>query len=448
MIDRQKLARALQSEEQLFCDIHPHSRALASDAKSVLLSGVPMPWMTRWPGSFPIHVESAKGASFVDVDGIEYVDFCLGDTGAMTGHALDAVAQAVATQARLGLTTMLPTSDAQWVAHNLADRFGLAKWQFALSATDANRFVLRFARMLTGRPKIVVHDWCYHGSVDETLVVLDNNGRTVSRPGSIGPQVDPSLTTYAVPFNDLAALETVLSNGDVACVLIEPALTNIGIVLPQEGYIRGVRAVTRKYGVLLVVDETHTICAGPGGCTKLWSIDPDFLVIGKTLGGGIPVGAYGMSSDIAARLEATVVGHDVDVSGVGGTLSGSALAMSAIKATLSNALREQDFALTIPLATRWTQGVERACKDRNMDWHVQQLGCRAEYWFCPPPFNGAQAARAVEPVLEAFLHLFCLNRGVMLAPFHNMALMSPFHNNAGVDLHSEVFASALDAIMV
>ena len=447
VIDRQKLESALKSEEQLFCDIHPKSMHLAQSAKTALLSGVPMPWMTRWPGSFPLHVQRAHGARFVDVDDIEYVDFCLGDTGAMTGHALGAVAQAVAQQAQLGLTTMLPTSDAQWVAQNLAQRFGVAKWQFAISATDANRFVLRFARMLTGRPKIVVHDWCYHGSVDETLVIRDSEGKTISRPGAIGPQVDPALTTRVVPFNDLVELERVLAIGDVACMLIEPALTNIGIVLPQDGYIQGVRDITRKYDVLLVVDETHTICAGPGGCTKLWSIDPDFVVIGKTIGGGIPVAAYGMTGEIALRLEAAMTGHDVDVSGVGGTLSGSALAMSAMRATLSNALTQEDFDQTIPLATRWTQGVERVCVERNLDWHVQQLGCRAEYWFCTPPVDGAQAAAAVDPMLESYLHLFCLNRGVLLAPFHNMALMSPFHSAADVDKHTEVFALALDAII-
>ena len=447
VIDRQKLESALKSEEQLFCDIHPKSMHLAQSAKTALLSGVPMPWMTRWPGSFPLHVQKAHGARFVDVDDIEYVDFCLGDTGAMTGHALHAVAQAVTQQAQLGLTTMLPTSDAQWVAQNLAQRFGVSKWQFAISATDANRFVLRFARMLTGRPKIVVHDWCYHGSVDETLVIRDAKGNTISRPGAIGPQVDPALTTRVVPFNDLVELDRVLAIGDVACVLIEPALTNIGIVLPQDGYIQGVRDITRKYDVLLVIDETHTICAGPGGCTKLWSIDPDFVVIGKTIGGGIPVGAYGMTTEIATRLEAVMTGHDVDVSGVGGTLSGSALAMSAMRATLSNALTQEDFDQTVPLATRWTQGVEQVCNERNLDWHVQQLGCRAEYWFCTPPVDGAQAAAAVDPMLESFLHLFCLNRGVLLAPFHNMALMSPFHSAADVDKHTEVFALALDAII-
>ena len=405
-----------------------------------------MPWMRRWPGPFPVVLDAASGARFTDIDGNEYVDLCLGDTGAMTGHAHREINAAITAQLARGSTAMLPTPDAAWVADELTRRFGLPKWQFAISATDANRFLLRFARAITGKPKVMVHDWCYHGTVDETLVVAMGD-RTISRSGAIGTQINPELTTRVVPFNDLAALERAASFGDVACMLIEPALTNIGIVLPEPGYLEGVREITRRHSILLIIDETHTICAGPGGCTKLWNIDPDFVVIGKTIGGGIPVGAYGMTSEIALRLEVAMTGHDVDVSGVGGTLSGSALAMSAMRATLSNALTQEDFDQTIPLATRWTQGVEQACAKRSLDWHVQQLGCRAEYWFCTPPVDGAQAAAAVDPMLEAFLHLFCLNRGVLLAPFHNMALMSPFHSAADVDKHTEVFALALDAII-
>lgn len=403
--------------------------------------------MTRWPGAHPVFVDHATGARFTDVDGNEYVDFCLGDTGAMTGHALPTVADAISKQAREGLTTMLPTADSVWVADDLARRFGLPKWQFTLSATDANRFVLRYARHLTKRPKIVVHDWCYHGTVDETLVILDQHGRTVSRPGAIGPQVDPAVTTRAVPFNDLEALERALAPGDVACVLIEPALTNIGIVLPQSDYHARVRELTRRHGVLLAIDETHTICAGPGGCTGAWGLEPDFVVIGKTIGGGVPVGAFGMSADVARQLSDGAAGHDVDVSGIGGTLSGSALAMSAMRATLSHSLLPEQFKYTIPLATRWATGVTDACKTHDLKWHVQQLGCRVEYWFCPPPSNGADAAAAVDPDLENFLHLFALNRGVLLTPFHNMALISAYHSTADVDLHTEAFSASLCAIV-
>lgn len=447
MIDLAKLGLARKAEDERFLDTHRNSGSLSKQANQSLLAGVPMPWMTRWPGSHPVFVERASGARFTDVDSNEYVDFCLGDTGAMTGHALPALTDAISKQASQGLTMMLPTGDSIWVADELARRFGLPKWQFTLSATDANRFVLRLCRHLTKRSKIVVHDWCYHGTVDETLVVLDNHGRTVSRKGAIGPQVDPSLTTRVVPFNDLDALEIALAYGDVACVLIEPALTNIGIVLPQTEYHSKVRELTRRYGVLLVIDETHTISAGPGGCTQAWGLQPDFVVIGKTIGGGVPVGAFGMSEDVATKLTAVMASNEVDVSGIGGTLSGSALAMAAMRATLTHSLLEQQFDYTIPLASRWATGVATACAEYGLPWHVQQLGCRVEYWFCPPPLNGADAAAATNPPLEGFLHLFALNRGVLLAPFHNMALISPFHVTSDIDLHSKVFFDSLSAIV-
>ena len=446
MVDRKRLISAIADEEKQFVAKHPVSFAASKLASKSLIGGVPMPWMKRWPGAFPISVQSAKGARFVDVDGIEYVDFCLGDTGSMTGHAVTEITDAISRQLSRGSTVMLPSEDSTWVGAELTKRFGLAKWQFSVSATDANRFVLRLARHITKRPKILVHDWCYHGTVDETLVIADNQGKTISRHGAIGPQVHPSLTTRVVPFNDLAKLEQQLSFGDVACMLIEPALTNIGIVLPDPGYLRGVRDLTRKYGTLLIIDETHTICAGPGGATKLWDLEPDMLVIGKTIGGGIPVAAYGLSAELAARAELSLDSHDVDVSGLGGTLSGSVLAMAAVKATLTHSLLPNQFEKTIALATRWANGVASSIAKHQLDWSVQQLGCRAEYWFCKPPKNGAEAAAAVDEELENFMHLWALNRGVLLTPFHNMALVSPFHEESDVDLHTEVFDAALSAL--
>jgi glutamate-1-semialdehyde 2,1-aminomutase len=450
MIDRDRLARLHQQEEQRFIDQHPRSAELAAEARGSLLAGVPMPWMTRWPGSFPLFVDSAVGGRFTDVDGIEYVDLCLGDTGSMTGHCLPAVAEAVRERTERGITTMLPSTDATWVAEELARRFDLPLWQMAMTATDANRFVLRFARHLTGRPRIAVMDWCYHGTVDETLAVLEHGragDRVVARPGALGPQVDVALTTAVVPFNDLDALDRRLAEGDVACLLMEPALTNIGIVLPDEGYLAGVREVTRRHGVLLVNDETHTICAGPGGATAAWGLDPDFVVMGKPIGGGIPVAAYGMTAEVADRLSGPMLGHEIDVAGVGGTLSGSALAMAAVRATLSTALRQEDFDVAIPLAARFTEGIQRVIDQRELPWHVQRLGCRAEYWFCPPPHSGAEAAAAVDEELDAFMHLWTVNRGVLLAPFHNMSLFSQFHTEADVDRHTQVFAEAVAALV-
>jgi glutamate-1-semialdehyde 2,1-aminomutase len=315
-----------------------------------------------------------------------------------------------------------------------------------MSATDANRFVLRFARHLTGRPKVAVMDWCYHGTVDETLAVLAD-GVVVPRPGALGPQVDVALTTRVVPFNDLAALEAALAHGDVAAVLMEPALTNIGIVLPDEGYLDGVRALTRAAGTLLVIDETHTLCAGPGGCTRAWGLDPDIVVVGKPIGGGVPAAAYGVSAEIAARLEPQMLSHDIDVAGVGGTLTGNALALAAVRRTLSVALRDEDFAVAFPLAERWAAGVAGVIDEHGLPWHVQRLGARAEYWFCPPPRDGAAAAAAIDEELEAFMHLWAVNRGVLLTPFHNMALFSPHHTAADVDRHTAVFREAVTALL-
>ncbi len=430
----------MAAEERRFVELHPRSAELAEAGRRHLLAGVPMPWMTRWPGAFPVHVAEAHGARFVDVDGIEYVDFCLGDTGAMTGHGT------VARPADGPSTTMLPSEDAAWVGDELSRRFGMAKWQLTTSATDANRFVLRFARHLTGRSKVCVMDWCYHGTVDETLAILGPDGAVVSRPGAIGPQVDPAVTTRVVPFNDLDALDAALAHGDVAAVLMEPALTNIGIVLPQPGYHDAVREITRRHGVLLIIDETHTISAGPGGCTLAWGLDPDIVVMGKPIGGGFPVAAYGVTDEIAAALDDALHGHDADVGGVGGTLAGSAMATAAVRSTLSTTLLEADYARMIPLATRWTDGVADSIERHGVPWSVQQLGCRAEYWFCPPPVNGADAAAAVDEELDTFMHLWALNRGVLMTPFHNMALLSPAHVDADVDVHTEVFDAALAAL--
>ena len=447
MIDRQVLHRRHAEEEQRFIATHPRSAELAKEAEANLLGGVPMAWMTRWPGSFPIFFDTAVGAHFTDVDGLRYIDFCLGDTGAMTGHGLPQVAEALHAQALRGITTMLPSTDAAWVGAELARRFGLPVWQMAMTATDANRFVLRFARLLTGRPKVLVFDWCYHGSVDETLATVDAGGNTIVRPGTLGAAFDPSLTTVVVPFNDLDALESALATREVACVLAEPALTNIGIVLPQPHFHDELRRLTRAYDTLLVIDETHTICVGPGGATAKWGLEPDFFVIGKTIGGGMPVAAYGMTAAIADRLGPMIASSAVDVSGVGGTLTGNALAVAAVRATLSSALRDEDFAHTIPLATAWTAGVRATIDRHGLPWHVQQLGARAEYWFCPPPRDGAAAAAAVDDELDAFMHLWAINRGILLTPFHNMALMSPHHSRNDVDAHTEVFAEAVAALL-
>ncbi len=438
----------LQAAEQArFVAARPRSAELAERARRHLPGGVPMSWMVKWPGPFPVYVTEALGAHFTCADGIDHVDLCLGDTGAMCGHSPAATVEAIGRQAGRGITSMLPTEDAAIVAEELTRRFGLPQWQFTLSATDANRHVLRYARHLTGRPKIAVIDYCYHGTVDETFAVLDEQGRTVARRGDIGPPVPPELTTVVVPFNDLAAMEQALATGEIACVLLEPAMTNIGIVLPDPGYHQALRELATRFGTLLVIDETHTLCAGPGGCTQAWGLSPDVVVVGKTIGGGIPAAAFGLSADLAARIEASIDLEDVDVGGIGGTLAGNALSMAAVRATLTEVLTDDVFARMDQLAERFTDGVQQVLDRYDVPWHVTRLGCRAEYAFAPhPPRTGAEAAAADDFALQQYLHLQALNAGVLLTPFHNMALISPATTEADVDQHTRAFEAAVTAL--
>ena len=408
-----------------------------------MLAGVPMPWMIRWAGGFPVFAADAQGAGFRDVDGREYVDFCLGDTGAMTGHSPEPTVRAVAQQAARGITLMLPSEDALWVGQELTRRFGLARWQFALTATDANRFAIRLARELTGRPKILVFNWCYHGTVDETFATLDG-GTVRSREGNVGPPVPLSETTRVVEWNDVEGLERELQQGDVACVLTEPALTNIGIVLPEPGFHDALRELTRRTGTLLIVDETHTLCAGPGGYTAAHGLEPDLLTVGKAIAGGIPAAAYGFSLDVAERLEALLPRDErADVGGIGGTVAANVLSLAAMRATLADVLTNDAFERMIALGERFERGVADAIDRHGLPWHVTRLGCRVEYLFSSDrPHNGSEAAAAGDPELDRLIHLYALNRGILLTPFHNMALLSPATTEQDVDTHTAVFDEA------
>ena len=443
-VDRETLTTALARERDRWSREHPRSGEHFERSARSLLGGVPMSWMRKWAGGFPPVVAEAHGATVVDVDGRHYADLCLGDTGAMAGHAPRPVAEAVAAQAARGFTTMLPGEDAVWVGEELARRFGLPLWQLTLSATDANRFAIRIARAVTSRPRILVFNLCYHGSVDETLVSLRPDGSSGPREGNVGPAVDPATTSRVVELNDLGALEAALAHGDVACVLAEPALTNIGIVLPDPGFHEALRELTRAAGTLLVIDETHTFSAGPGGCTAAWGLEPDVLTIGKAIGGGVPVGAFGLTAELAEQVLA-LDGVDLeDVGGVGGTLAGNPLSCAAVRATLGEVLTDDAWTRTIPLAERFAAGVTDVVESSGVPWHVTTLGCRAEYRFSPePPRNGGESGTLSDPELEDFLHLYALNRGVLLTPFHNMALMCPATGEADVDLHTEVFREAV-----
>jgi glutamate-1-semialdehyde 2,1-aminomutase len=446
-INREKLKKLQEREATRFVAEHPRSEELYKRAQQSLLGGVPMNWMKKWAGEFPVFVTKAKGAHFTCADGKEYVDLCLGDTGAMTGHSPDVVAEAVARRVKEGITLMLPTEDAIFVGDDLKKRFGLPYWQFTLTATDANRFSIRIAREITQRSKILVFHYCYHGTVDESFATLEN-GVVGPRRGNIGPPVNPAETTRVVEFNDLNALEDALKHNDVACILAEPAMTNVGIILPDDGYWERAQELAKRYGSLFIADETHTICAGPGGCTAAWKLEPDLVVFGKAIGSGIPGATYGCSEEVAQRISARIHLEDCDVGGIGGTLAGNALSLAAMRATLANILTAKNFEKMMSLAVRFNDGVAAEIKKHGLPWNVQRLGARAEYTFCQrPPRNGGESAAAADFELERFLHLYALNRGVLLTPFHNMALMCPETTAADIDRHTKIFAEAADELM-
>jgi glutamate-1-semialdehyde aminotransferase len=437
----ERVVELVERERRRFSESHPRSRALHERAQGSLLSGVPMNWMTRWPGDFPVFIEEATGATLVDVDGNRYADLCLGDTGAMSGHSPGPAVAAIADRAAHGITTMLPSEDAAVVGEEMSRRFGVERWQFTLSATDANRFAIRIARETTGRPKMLVFNHCYHGTVDETFATLGDSGAVVARPGNVGPPVALDETTRVVEFNDVDGLERELGAGDVACVLAEPALTNIGIVLPEPGFHDRLRELTRSAGALLIIDETHTLCCGPGGYTAAYDLEPDVVTIGKPIAGGVPLGAYGMSAEVAERVLERTVWEAADVGGIGGTLAGNPLSLAAARATLAEVLTPEAFERMIALAERFEAAVDESITDSGLPWQVTRLGSRAEYMFASErPRNGSEAEAAMDDRLDALMHLYMLNRGVLMTPFHMMALMCPATTTDDVDAHSEAFA--------
>lgn len=447
VVDRALINTLFERERQHFIAKHPKSQKLAERAEASLLSGVPMNWMRRWASDFPIFIKEAQGAYITDVDGHRYLDLCLGDTGAMTGHAPSVVVKAIINHVRKGITFMLPTEDAIRVGEELVRRFRLPYWQIALTATDANRFAIRLARQITGRKLILVFNWNYHGTVDETLITL-NKGIAGPRQGNIGPAINPAVTTRVIEFNDIAALEAALAPQDIACVLAEPALTNIGIVHPDPGYHDALREITRSTGSLLILDETHTICTGPGGYTRAYNLQPDMLTMGKSIASGVPAAIYGFTAEIAKQISAQTTEEHSDISGIGGTLSGNALSLAAMRATLEHVLTPAAYDRMIPLAHRFVKGVSSVIEGYGLPWNVQQLGCRVEYWFRrKPAHNGAEAAAAVDMELDRYMHLAMLNRSILMTPFHNMALISPQTTEEDIDYHTKAFREIVKALV-
>ena len=444
-IDRNRLANLLVRERELYRERNPESQELYGQASN-LFGRVPMTWMNKWSGGFPLYFKTAHGNRIVDVDGHEYIDFALGDTGAMAGHSPLASTSAITSRIVVdgGITTMLPTADAQWVGAELTRRFGLPLWSFTLTATDANRWAIRLARLATGKSKILVFSYCYHGSVDEIFAIPDAQGIAVARPGNVAPPVPLDYTTRVVEFNDMAALERELAHGDVAAILAEPAMTNIGIVLPEPGYLEGMRRLATQYGALLMIDETHTFSAGPGGMTMRDGLDPDIFIIGKSIGAGIPSGAYGLTQELADRILQHPEADIIDVGGVGGTLAGNPLSLTAMKATLESVLTDDAFEHMVRLCDTYTNDVQALIERYEIPWSISQIGARAEYRFVSPaPINGTDSAAAADDELDEFMHLYMCNRGILMTPFHNMALMCPDTTAQDVADHAELFEQAL-----
>jgi glutamate-1-semialdehyde 2,1-aminomutase len=436
----------LKRERDRFLQANPTSAKLGEAARAHWNRGVPMHWMLDWSTPFPLFAKEAKGATLTDVDGHAYADFCLGDTGSMFGHSPAPVVQAINEQASRGLTYMLPTEDVPEVGRLLSEMFGLPYWQVATTATDANRFVIRLCRAITKRPKVLVFNGCYHGAVDDTFLRLED-GKHVNRAGLIGQVYDLTQGTVVVEFNDLAALETALAKGDVACILAEPALTNIGMVLPEPGFLDGMAALAKKHGTLLIIDETHTISTGYGGYTRTHGLKPDFFTLGKPVAGGIPCSVFGSSAETAERIRKAEDEVGPGYSGIGTTLSANALQLHAMRANLQHVMTPANYRHMLDLSERLAKGVAAEIAQRKVPWHVSNVGARAEF-VCSPtrPKNGGEAKKMMKPMLELAVHLFLLNRGVLIAPFHNMTLLSPATSAAQVDHLIATVGACLDEL--
>lgn len=443
---RQRAEAMSAAERAEFAARHPASRRLAEEAGKHFPGGVPLHWMLDWETPFPLFVREARGSTVIDVDGHSYADFCLGDTGAMFGHSPAPVAKAIAEQASRGLTAMLPSDLTAEVGRLLSARFGLAFWQVTATASDANRAVVRWARAITGRRKVLVFDGCYHGQVEDAFVKLEG-GVTKVKPSLLGQVQDIAATSVAAPFNDLDAVERLLAAGDIALVLTEPALTNTAMVLPKPGFIEGLLAAARRHGALVCLDETHTISTGPGGFTRAHDLEPDFFVLGKPVAGGLPAAVFGFTARVEAEMQRVLGTKAPGYSGIGTTLSGNMLALAAMRACLAEVMTADAYAHMTRLAERIADGLRGELARRRLPWTVTQIGARAELVFSPRPLeNGAEAAAAIDHAVERAIHLFLLNRNVLVTPFHNMTLVAPTTSEADVERLISGFGEALSVL--
>jgi glutamate-1-semialdehyde 2,1-aminomutase len=445
-IDPSRVRKLEEEENARFVAERPRSIALQERARGSMPRGVPMAWMDDLYDHPPVWVSHGEGASFTDVDGHTYLDMYVADMSAFCGHAPRPVVDAMTHQATLGTQFLLPSEGAIAVAEHLAHRYGLPKWQFTLSATQANTEVTRLARELTGREIVLMFDAHYHGEGDATLVVEEDGVVVPETPG-----LTPGVAAQArlVQFNDVAALEAALEPGDVALVLAEPAMTNTGFLLPQPGYHEELRRATRETGTLLAIDEVHTLPCAYGGLARAWGLEPDFLTLGKALAAGVPLAAYGMRDEIASLIAPPAqlhreMGATVAQVATGGTLFANALSMAAGRAALLDVLTEEAFERTASLGERMAAGLRRAIERAGVRWSVAQHGAHASYFFVPePPADGASSRAADDPGLRALIRVFMANRGVWESGWWLGPTVSVAHSDEDVDRYIDLFGEFL-----
>jgi glutamate-1-semialdehyde aminotransferase len=446
MIDRRRLAALRVAEDREFERRTNRSCTLRKQAGSHLPLGVPMSWMFGLYRTPPIYIDRGNGACFTDVDGNDYLDFNLCDLSMTIGYGNEAVAAALAGQARRGAQYLLPTEDAIAVGKILSDQTGLPYWQFTLSASGSNTEVIRIARFMTKRSRIIIFGGHYHGHIEETLVREDGGG---TAPDTDGLSPRSASHTAIVPFNDLQALERTLAAGDVALVLTEPVLTNCNLVMPDPDFHRGVRELTHRYGALLCIDEAHTFQFAFGGLVNAWRMTPDFIVLGKGFGSGVAFGLYGMSDEVT-RCFIQHIDVDIGPRGIatGGTTYASALALAVARTVLEKVLTAQSYERVKTLGARLADGLDAKFAKRQLPWKAFRCGPRSGYCLDPElPRTGSDGVRSLDYELIDARRVFMANRGIWDAVASAGPQASMSHADRDIDTYVAAAGEFLDQII-
>lgn len=447
MVNREKLSAQLELERKSYLEKHGKSLQQKEKRREVLLYNAPMNWMQQWPLDFPVTVERGEKHKITDVDGNEYIDFCLGYSAAFPGHGIGEVGKALSGTMEGGMVYTMPSALDAEAGALLKERFGQDYWGFALSATDANRFIIKLCREITGRQKILVFNGCYHGTVEETFA-MGEDGKTRTREGNIGIGVDTAKTTTAIEFNDLNALEAELRKEEYACLMMEPVMTNCGIIHPAAGYLETAKALCGKYGTVFIIDEAHTITGDFRGYARKHNLGPDVLILGKCIGGGFPAGAYGVSENIKKRIDAIIRVEYSDTSGIGGTMTGSVMAMAGIKAALTYALTEENYIKAGFNTEMIAEGIRRIIDDNGLCWSVVTLGARFDVWFMEKPGrNAAEAFECHDADLYEYIFTALINRGYIMSPYWNiLGSVSPYISEAECRAFLKTFEEIIRSI--